>query len=267
MFLRAGARVAIHVHSTYDHEFAFCDNDDAPFQVHQGNFWFFDGTIFRIWNSSRRSLRFLAHYATWGRWGDQQSPGGQLRYDVNLQPLQLAGGIGSVDVLANHIIPAACDLHYEVQIAGVWRPFAQDATFLDGTQALLPFRVTMVGTTDLMPGVSLQNSEVTLIRAAANSFHHISTDVILGSATTSVKVAVKLHNYVEANHDAIVSLLYGATHNTSGVATDQIADDGSINRTVVFTTASQSDYIIEIDGATNGVGTPFFVSERITWAT
>ena len=44
-------------------------------------------------------------------------------------------------------------------------------------------------------------------------------------------------------------------------------DDGTIVRTVTFTTASQSDYIIEIDGTNDGTVPPFFVSERITYAT
>lgn len=269
IFLHAGQRVAIHVHSTFEYIFSFVDDDDSPFQVHQGRFWFFDGTKLAMWTSSPRSLRFFAHYATWGRWGQQSSPGGQLSVNVNLQPLQLAGGIGAVDVLANHIIPAACDLHYEVQIGGNWLPFAQDVAFPDGSSALIPFRVVMTGTTDLMPAFSITNSEVSLTQAASNSFHHISTDVVLGSPTTSVKVVLQLQNYIEAHHDCNISLHYGATHNTTptGGAVDVMQDDGSIMRTAIFTTSSQSDYIIEIDGAWDGTGAPYHVSERITYAT
>jgi len=267
VFLAAGQRIAIHTHSTFDHQLSFVDDDDAPFQVHQGSFWYFDGTLFKIWTSSRRTLRFMAHYATWGRWGDQQSPGGQLNYLINLQPLQLATGIGAVDVLADHIIPAATDLHYEVQVGAVWRAFTQDATFLDGTAPLLQFRVSITGTTDLMPGFSLVNSEVTLARAASNNFYHISTDVLLGSPTTAVKVTLKMHNFVSAHHTCTVALHYGATRNTTGVVADVLNDDGSITRTVAFTTASQSDYVIEITGITDGTGTPFFISERDTYAT
>jgi hypothetical protein len=127
VYLRAGQHIAIHVHSTFDHQFSFCDQD-ACYQVHQGQFWRHDGSAFTRWGPGPRTLRFLAHFATWSRWGDQQSPGGQLSYQINMQPLQLAGGIGAVDVLAEAIVPAATDLNFALMVGGVWQKFAQDYT-------------------------------------------------------------------------------------------------------------------------------------------
>ena len=39
VFLDAGKHFAFHVLSTFDHEFSFCDHDDA-YQVVQGHFWY-----------------------------------------------------------------------------------------------------------------------------------------------------------------------------------------------------------------------------------
>ena len=267
VFLRAGEHFGIHVHTQSDHEFSFCDSTDA-YQVHQGHLWHVIGGRMAMFSAATpRTLRFLAHFATWARWGNQPSPGGQLRYEVNLQPLQLAGGIGSVDVLAEHIIPAACDLNYEVQVDGVWQPFREDFTAIDGGDALLPFRVVFTGTTDLMPGVNLDESEVELTRAAASSYHHISTLITQGTPTNSIKVIVKAQDFVEANHDLVVSIHYGATNDAADVVTDEIMDDGSLMRTCTWTVSAVSSYYIKIDGATNNVGPNFVVRQRIAYST
>ena len=266
VFLQAGRHYSFHVHSTADHEFSFCDHDSA-YQVHQGAFWHWDGSVFKRWGSGPRTLRFLAHFATWGRWGEQQSPGGQLHYEINFQPLQLAGGIGSVDVLAEAIVPAATDLDFAVQVGATWRKFDHDFSAFTGSDALLPFRVEFNGTTELMPGISLVNSQTTLTKAASPSLHHISKVITLGSASTSIKVVVRLQNYVEANHDLLIRLRYGATLNTTPVVAEDLLDDGTIIRKATFTTTSITTFQIELDGATNGVGPNFFVSERIVYAT
>ena len=127
MFLAAGKRYAFHVVSTYAHQFAA---SVAPqcYQVHQGDCWEYDNVgDFKV-VSGPKTLRFMLHFLTWGNWGGQ--PGqvaGQLRYPVDMTPLQLAGtGIASVDVLADAIIPPATDLSYAIQIGGIYKTFNYD---------------------------------------------------------------------------------------------------------------------------------------------
>jgi hypothetical protein len=261
--LTQGRHFAFHVHSTFDHEFSFCDHDQA-FQVCQGHFWFHDGSRFRAWLSGPRTMRFLLHFATWGRWGGQTSPGGQLRYEINLQPLQLAGGIGAVDVLAEMIIPAATDLHYEVMVDGVWQPFQQDSSILDGSDSLLPFRVVITGTTDLMPGVSLTNSEVELTKASGLAFHHISKSITT-VATTKPRVVLKLLNFDDVHHNCDAKVYFGAGPAVAGTVTDEILDDGTLQRTTTFTTTSITAFRVIIDGATDGTIPNFVVGERIAF--
>jgi hypothetical protein len=270
VFLRAGQRYAINVHSTADHSFSVSDRTEC-YAVHQGHFWHSDGAKLIMWNSGPKHLRFMAHFLTWGLWGGQSSPGGGLRYEVQLQSLQLAGGIGSIDVLAEHIVPPATDLNYEVQAAGTWLPFQHDPNSpnlaLSGANAVLPFRAVFTGTTDLMPGVSLVNSNVTLSRAAANSFHHISTTITLGTATNNIKVIAMLRDFVSAHHTATVSIHYGSTHKTADVVADVVLADGTLQRTATFNVTSVSSFQVEIDGTTDGTGDRFHVSQRIAYAT
>ena len=263
VFLSGGQRFAFHVHSTHDHEFSFCDHTDA-YQVVQGHFWYHDGTIFKVW-AGPRVMRHLLHFATWGRWGDQTSPGGQLRYEISLEPLVLAGGIGAIDVLAEHIIPAATDLHYEVRVDGVWQQFDQDSSALDGGDNILDFRVVMTGTTDLMPGFSLTNSEVELTKAAATVFHHISKP--LSVTSTKPRVTVKLLNFQDSVQDCIVKIWPGAAGPAvTGTDVDELMDDGTIVRTTSWTTASNTSFRVILHGVTNGVVPPFIVGERMFFA-
>lgn len=269
-FLAAGQRYGLHLISTYDHGLAICDLFDA-YQVHQGHYWTSHDTGLVLWpgNITPRSLRFKLHFATWARWAGQPTNGGGLRYEINLEPLQLAGGIGGIEVLAEHIIPPCTDVSYQVQIAGVWTPLSADPTGpnLAGNPALLPFRVVMTGTTDLMPGISLTPSEVTLHRNRSNTFHHISKSITLGGASTHIKVIAKILHFVTAHHTCVASLHYGATHKMADVIEDAILPTGELQRTWTFNTASITAVVVEIDGTTDGVGDNFVVAQEIRFAT
>lgn len=268
VFLRAGQHVGIHVHSTYDHQFSISERDDC-FQVHQGHFWHSNGSRLVMWTVGHKTLRFMAHFCTWGRWGDQSSPAGGIRYEINLESLQLAGGISSIDVLAEAIIPAATDLSYEIQLNGVWIPFAADpdSPAFSGNPTLLPFRVVFTGTTDLMPGLSLDESEVTLTGSDATAFHHYSIEVSLGTPSDNIKVVGKVHNYVEANHNLDCSIHYSSTHHPADASSDEVMSDGTLMRTWTFATSAVDTFNIELHGETDGTGDNFFVGQRIAYAT
>jgi hypothetical protein len=270
VFLKAGQVYSFLLLSTYDHQFSVSDRNEA-FHVHQGYFWSFDGVGRLVkWTSTVKSLRFRAHFCTWGLYGQNPNTNGQVNYAIDLQPLQLSGGIGSIDVLADTIIPPATDLSYQIQISGVWVPFAgdPDTPSLALNPALLPFRVVFSGTTDLMPGLSLTNSQVKLERAMATAFHHISTTITLGTPTNSIKVIVKMLNFVEAHHDCTITLHYaGPTHKSADVVADVTLDDDTIQRTATFNVSSVSSFQVEIDGATDGVGDNFVVAQAIRYAT
>jgi hypothetical protein len=66
---------------------------------------------------TRWKIPKVAHqlwFATWGQWqGVSNGIGGTVNVTIQMQPLQLAGGI----------VPAATQLSYQVQIAGAWYQF------------------------------------------------------------------------------------------------------------------------------------------------
>ena len=265
VFLEAGKRYSFHLMSTFDHQFA-CTTDRSCYGVHQGDFWDYDGSYWFRVAGSPKTLRFLTHFLTWGQWGQQASPAGQLRYAVPLQPLQLAGGIQSIDVLAEHIIPDATDLSYAVQVSGKWMPFASDPDnpTLATNPALLPFQVIFTGTTDLMPGVSLVNSQVKLQGPATSAFHHISTTIPRGGSTvTGVKVLANVTGYVSAHHSVVGSLHYGSTHKTADVTASSLMADGVTTQfTWTFNATGINNYQVELDGSTDGTGNNCVVSQR-----
>jgi hypothetical protein len=186
---------------------------------------------------------------------------------VQLQPLQLAGGIAAIDVLADHIIPPATDLSYAIQLSGKWIPFAGDPdnpTPLGAGTPLLPFEVIFTGTTDLMPGVSLVNSQVTLTGPPINNFHHISTNIPRGGASAvGVKVLGNVTGYNSAHHSLTGSIHYGTTHMVPSNSSNVVLADGVTTQfTWTFNQTGITAYQVELDGTTDGTGDNFAVSQR-----
>jgi hypothetical protein len=212
----------------------------------------------------------------WGQYqGNANAQGaGNLRYTVQLQPLSLPGsGIAGIDVLADHIVPPATDLSYAIQIppSGVWQPFASDpdTPTLASHPQLVNFQVIFTGTTDLMPGVSLTNSQVTLTGAASNSFYHISTNIARGSATgTGIQVITSSTGFVPAHHTLSCAIHTTAKVLPTTVNPPVVLSDGVTTQHIwAFTTGATaiSNYQVELTGTTDGTGDAFVLSQRAAY--
>lgn len=271
-FLQAGKRYGIHLISSYDHTFSISDQWDC-FAVHQGHYWTSGSGVLVQWPSTTnpKSLRFKLHFATWGQWqGNANLVGGGVRADINFLALQKSGGINGIEVLAEAIEPAATNISYQVLIGSTWSPFDSDpnSPVFSSNPAVLQFKAVMIGTTDLMPALSVTNSQVTLRAPRANSFHHISTLIAFGSATNTIKIVAVLVGFNAAHHTCVASLHYASTHNTTFSSSDQTMDDGSIRRTWVFTgLGTITGAYIELDGTNDGTMDPFIVAQEIRYAT
>jgi hypothetical protein len=274
VYLEAGKRYSFQLLSVADHQFA-CSVDRSCYSVHQGDFWEYDGSYwFRVNNAPNpKTLRFMLHYLVWSQWGQQQSPTGQLRYDVELQPLSQGGGIAAVDVLAEHIIPPATDLSYAVMVNNNWIPFAGDPDNpkpLGASNNLVRFKMMFTGTSDVMPGVSLQNSQVKLVGPSTNGYYHISTSIPRGTGTgTGVKVMANVTGFT-AHHTLTCAIHYGATHmvpnGTIPVTQTLMADGVTTQFTFNFAQAGISAYQVELTGGTDGTGDNFVVSQRASFS-
>jgi hypothetical protein len=189
---------------------------------------------------------------------------------VELQPLSLSGGISSVDVLADHIIPAATDLSYAVMVNSNWMPLAGDPDHpkpLGAANNLLRFKVIFTGTTDLMPGVSLQNSQVKLVGPPVADFYHISTNIPRGSATaTGLQIVATATNF-NSHHTLTCNVHWsGGRLNPSITSPPVTLTDGVTTQFVwQFSQATISNYQVEMTGHTDGTGDNFVVSQRAAY--
>jgi hypothetical protein len=272
VFLQAGKRYGLHFIGVDDHRFCISDRWEC-FNVHQGLYWINGANGLYLWPSatSPKSLRFVMHYAVWGQWqGNNQATGGAVQMELAMQPLQLPGGIGGVDILADSIIPAATDLSFQVQINGQWQPFTEDPNTpdLSSNPPLLPFKLVFSGTTDLMPAVSCVKSQVQLIGAPQNAFHHISLPITVGSNVSHIKVIAKLINFDSSRQTCSCAIHVDTTKYNFDTVSDDPATDGSINRTWVFNQSlvSGKSFYVETDGTNSGVGDRFIVSQEIRYA-
>jgi hypothetical protein len=255
-FMTAGRRYAVVLVTTGDHYVALTDSDNG---VVQGTFFvstdgaFFSGNLV----DDLKMRLYFAHFE-------------RTRVSVELEALQLAGGILDLDVLHPGVTPPACRTDIEVQVNGAWVALdgEEAGPDLSGLPAILPVRMTLTGTTDLMPGFGIVGSQAVASRPKT-AFTWVSDARPLGSPTTSVKIVTDLQHYQEASHDCTVTLLTGAALDGSAAADvveDVVLADGTLRRTSIFNVTSVSDYAIRIVGSTVSAAVPFLVSELIEYA-
>lgn len=255
-YLVAGRRYAIVAITTGDHYVAMTNTDNG---VVQGTFFVStDGAFFA--GNLVDDLKLRLYFAKFER----------TRVSIEMTALQLAGGILDIDVLNEGITPPACRTDFEVQVNGAWVPLdgAPNGPNLTGLPAILPLRVTMTGTTDLMPGLGLTGSQATVSRAKT-SFTWVAKTRTLGSPTTSVKVVTDLQAFDEDQHDCTVTLLTGAglsVVETADVVEDVVLPDGTVRRTSIFNVTSVSTYAVRIVGSTISAASTFHVAELIEFA-
>lgn len=184
---------------------------------------------------------------------------------IQLQPLSLAGGIADIALSTGGFAPETTSLIWEYQYLGLWRPLNQaTAAFLQSLPALLPFRVSFIGTADLMPTIELQGSTVQVARAAT-AFSHWSTERTLAAPTTFIEVQVLLEEWDASKHSCSISLLAGATTYAPASVVDSVVNSTSIRRKATFTIAAPgiSNYRVNIAGTSTTALDLFHAAERI----
>lgn len=255
-YVKAGRRYAVILITTGDHYVALTDSDNGTVQ---GTFFAStDGAYYA--GNLVEDLKMRLYFAKFER----------TRVAVELTALALAGGILDIDILNEAITPPACRADYEVQISGAWVPFDGDPNGPDltGLPTLLPLRVTMTGTTDLMPGFGTTGSQG-IVSRPKTAFTWVGNEKSLGSTAASIKVVADLQGFNETDHDATISLLTGvalAGTETADTVTDVTLPDGTIRRTAEFTGLTVDDYAVKIVGATTSAANLFHVSEIIEFA-
>ncbi|SPL65345.1 hypothetical protein [Ochrobactrum soli] len=162
------------------------------------------------------------------------------RVTVNLTAWNLSGGICGIDLLTKQVVPDGCEISYEVQVGSVWHTIeavASGASPLFNLPANINARMVLLGTTELMPGINLGQSNVTVSRPRTNGVHITKERVAPGPVTEIIEILV-LEHYDEVNHDLSCSILTGSGYGTETAATavtDEVQADGSIRRVFTWT--------------------------------
>ncbi|PZR37179.1 hypothetical protein [Caulobacter segnis] len=199
------------------------------------------------------------------------------RVVVQLQPIQLAGGISDLDLLYEAVREAGTDLVLEIQPQGLstWYQVGGDdtASGLASLPAALNARLTFVGSPDMMPGIKLSDSIVRAFRRSTALNH---TSKVLARATTStIKYTAYLRGFnaaAPANHTCVAKILIGGVTELHDLVTDEVvpaigADPGGIKRTWTFNIASPtSSYRTQLLGTTADGRNTFTITEAIDQA-
>lgn len=249
VYLAAGTRYALVITTAGNHKLAIVSGA----QYTQGTmFYSMDGEYYQ--GDFTKDLMMDFYYAKF------VNP----YIQVNLEPLSLSGGIADIFIHAGMIVPQTTSLHFEYQHMGLWRRI-EPATgaILLGLPAMLPLRMVLSGTTDIMPAIELVGSIVRVSRPAT-TFKHISTLRTLPQAKKDFNVQLLLEGWDSSKHACTVKLKSGTTTYNPVSVVDTVVADDSIRRVATFdTTSNISNYRIIIEGATTTALNCFHVAERI----
>ncbi|MCR5941109.1 hypothetical protein FG152_09770 [Ochrobactrum sp. XJ1] len=165
------------------------------------------------------------------------------RVTVNLGAWNLSGGICAIDLLTKQVVPDGCEISYEVQIGSAWHTVqgvASGGSPLFNLPANINARMVMLGTTELMPGINLSQSSVTVSRPRTDGVHITAAREAPGAVTEVIEILI-LEHYDETIHDLSCTLLTGADYATETQPTavsDEVQADGSIRRVCSWTLGS-----------------------------
>lgn len=197
-------------------------------------------------------------------WRDWSATFPRSTVSIDLQAMSLTGGIQGVDILADAVIPASCDVVWEVQIGGVWTAFdAENGDILSTLPPLLPMRVTFVGTPDVMPGIRMTGSRVNFFRLATVA-KHVSTQKALPASTSTIVVKTRLREFDAAHSSVTVTVKRAdSTVETADTVETVTMPDGVIEKTATFNLAAATNAYTTITDMTTDVATrPFTVAEQ-----
>lgn len=199
-------------------------------------------------------------------WRDWSAQFPKASVDIDLQPIQLVGGIQAIDLMADAIVPGSTDLVVSVQLGGQYRALdAFDPDILATLPPLLPMRLTFVGTQDVMPGIRLEDSSVGFSRLATAA-KHVSVQKALPATTSTITLKIRMRGFDPAHHTIVPKISYGAgpTVETADVITTQTFGDGTVEKVATFNLAAATNaYVSTLELATDSVQRPFTVSEVV----
>lgn len=252
-FLEKGRRYAI-VPATAGNHFLAAVNGDK--NTNGTFFYSTDGDFSQ--GDLTKDIAYTLYYASFN------SP----RIEVQLNALQLNGGIASIDLNFDSLTPDGTEIAFEIQVNGVWKALgASNPDLLIGLPPLVPFRVVMLGTIDVMPGFGTGIRSYTLTSRPRADNKHISVARVLPAPCKTVTVTTRLEYWDAGHHTHACKLLTGAGFTTvvspTTSADDATPDPAAIVRTYTFILPEAvSEFKIQQEGTTDNVLVTYHVAEQ-----
>lgn len=267
-FLQKGQRAAVVLVSNANHQIGMA----AAGSYMDGTFFYsLDGTYFLGDFTKELYLEI---------WTAQFSSN---QVTIQLNSLNLAGGIRNIDLTVRAQIPASCELIYEVQPDGssTWLPITADDPLVPFQNApvLCAFRARFVGSSDIMPGLVLPDS-ICKIWVPTTTFTYVSVLETLAAPTTSMNMTIRVENFnlqahsLDSSHgnlDGYIALYFGGPPMVRHLPTTMTyelvdASMGAYEITLTWTSLPSTDnFALVIHGSTNSVSDVFHVAQVIWW--
>lgn len=197
-----------------------------------------------------RDLMFTLYAASFTR----------TRVEVPLTSAALAGGITDLALAAKQVIPNGTELAFEIQVGGIWRPLGDGLDHLAVKPDLLPVRAVFLGTSDMMPALTLSADGLTASRPAQN-LSHVSAARVLAADSTDIEVRVLVGGWDAGNHTLSCKLVVGGG-DVNPTTTVTREEDGATRFVFRFAPAATSSYVIKLTGTRAPTSAPFTVLER-----
>ncbi|MEW6016700.1 MAG: hypothetical protein AB1760_01345 [Pseudomonadota bacterium] len=253
-FLEGGKRYGYFIVTQHAFQIGVADAQNAATQGATGTYyyglnggaWFADPSVHLLWRDWRAAFP-------------------KARVDVDLQPLQLAGGIQGIDILADGIVPGSTELAWSVQIGGKFLPLSgADPDLLSDLNALLPLRVTFLGTPDVMPAFRLTGSVARVSRMAAAMKAITPSKALTANANTVVQIW-RLRGFDPAHHGFTPTVRRAdGTIETADTVETVTQPDGVIQKRATFNLAAATNAFRSIlDGTTDDPLRTWSVAELV----
>lgn len=258
VFLQGGKRYAFVVITAADHWLAMTGGANFPqgtfFTVIDGAYQQGDGT---------RDLCFTLYAAKFA----------QSRAVVQLNTLQLAGGMAAIDILADSVRPGSTDLSFEIQVNGIWYPLAPTEEAILGAGGnippTVPLRAVFTGTPSVMPCLRLTGSDCKVSRPRTNLTHISDVQTLPGLGSDEIHIITRYEYFDAAHHTATTKLRTGPGYNTIVNATSHtdVVEDDAVVRTWIFSLgAPVTSFVVQNEATTDSALATFHYAYRKYYA-
>lgn len=198
----------------------------------------------------------------------------QTRVEVQLNPVELSGGIARIEINCDTYIPEGTRIEWEGLIGGVWKSLTAINDTLISPLATRPniiqLRAILLGTTDSMPmfGIGATRSSVTVTRNGT-ALTHISKVITLPSGCDTIEVELAAKHWNAAHHTLTAKILTGVSYTTVETPDSTIdlevplAQDVLKRRKLVFNLAGAvTSYLVKIEATTSDATDQLVITSR-----